>query len=96
VTVSNAVASVTSSTAVLSVGGSGQDTDGDGLPDEWELAFGLNPLDGADRTSDPDGDRSSNWDEYVAGNQSDQRPKLSETEVGESWSCGSFDFCCRA
>jgi hypothetical protein len=67
VVVSNAIASVTSSTAVLSVGGSGQDTDGDGLPDEWEVAFGLNPMDGADRTGDPDHDRASNWDEYVAG-----------------------------
>ncbi|HKX61931.1 MAG TPA: Ig-like domain-containing protein, partial [Verrucomicrobiae bacterium] len=67
VVVANAIASVTSSTAVLSVGGSGQDTDGDGLPDEWEVAFGLNPMNGADRTGDPDNDRASNWDEYVAG-----------------------------
>jgi hypothetical protein len=67
VSVSNAIASVTSSTAILSVGGGGQDTDGDGLPDEWEVAFGFNPLDGADRAGDPDGDRATNWDEYVAG-----------------------------
>ena len=67
VTVSNSIAAITSKTAVLSVGGQNQDTDGDGLPDEWEVAFGFNPLDGGDRTRDPDGDRASNYDEYIAG-----------------------------
>jgi hypothetical protein len=46
------------------------DTDTDGLPDEWETQFGLNPgdntgADGAD--GDPDGDGQSNRDEFVAG-----------------------------
>jgi len=42
------------------------DDDNDGLPDEWELAYGLNPLlnDAAD---DPDGDGVSNINEYNLG-----------------------------
>jgi hypothetical protein len=46
------------------------DTDADGLPDDWELANGLNPLsasgnDGA--SGDPDGDHFTNLQEYLAG-----------------------------
>lgn len=43
------------------------DSDGDGLPDDWELRYGLSPFrnsgnDGAD--GDPDGDGIPNKDEY--------------------------------
>jgi hypothetical protein len=43
------------------------DTDGDGIPDQWEAANGFshtNPLDGL---QDADGDGMSNRDEYIAG-----------------------------
>jgi len=43
------------------------DSDGDGLPDDWELAYGLNPADPADARSDADSDGAANYDEYVAG-----------------------------
>lgn len=44
--------------------GSGFDTDGDGMPDEWEKKYGLDPDDDADRKLDPDGDGLTNLAEY--------------------------------
>ena len=43
------------------------DADGDGLPDEWESRYGLNPKDGTDGNADPDGDGFSNRDELALG-----------------------------
>ena len=43
------------------------DTDGDWIPDVWELRYGLNPANAADANLDPDGDRLTNRDEYFAG-----------------------------
>jgi hypothetical protein len=43
------------------------DTDGDGIPDAWETANGMNPNDANDATLDSDGDSASNLLEYLAG-----------------------------
>lgn len=43
------------------------DNDGDGIPDSWELANGLNPNDGTDAAKDKDGDGMTNYQEYLAG-----------------------------
>jgi hypothetical protein len=43
------------------------DSDGDGTPDEWEVAYRLNPTNAGDGSLDSDGDGMSNRDEYLAG-----------------------------
>jgi len=43
------------------------DTDRDGMPDDWELARGLNPNDPSDRNGDRLGDGYSNLEEYING-----------------------------
>lgn len=43
------------------------DTDGDGMPDNWETGYGLAITNAADRWLDKDGDGTLNWQEYVAG-----------------------------
>jgi hypothetical protein len=45
---------------------SGEDTDGDGMPDAWELAHGLEPRVN-DANLDSDGEGLSNLQEYLAG-----------------------------
>jgi hypothetical protein len=64
VNVVNAAGGVTSGAAIITVL---PDTDGDGLPDNWELAYGLDPNNAADATLDPDADGVSNLQEYRAG-----------------------------
>ncbi len=43
------------------------DADGDGIPNGWEQAYGLDPLNAADASADADGDGFSNLQEYLAG-----------------------------
>ena len=43
------------------------DTDSDGMPDEWEKRFGLDPNNPADAAQDADGDGYTNLEEYLNG-----------------------------
>jgi len=45
----------------------GADTDGDGMPDQWEQDHNLNPADPTDAGQDADGDGVNNLDEYRSG-----------------------------
>jgi hypothetical protein len=43
------------------------DSDNDGMPDAWEITYGLNPNDPSDALADKDSDGLSNYDEYLKG-----------------------------
>lgn len=71
-----------------------RDSDGDGLTDDWELKYGLDPRNPADAMADKDGDLFTNLEEYEAGTDpSDPKshpdylaflkldPKLKETRL---------------
>jgi hypothetical protein len=43
------------------------DADADGMPDEWERKYGLNPADAADTNGDLNGDGYTNVEEFING-----------------------------
>ena len=50
------------------------DSDGDHMPDWWEMEYGLDPLDSGDAQDDPDGDGFTNLEEYVKGGHDPKNP----------------------
>ena len=55
------------------------DTDGDHIPDDWEVLYNLNPNDPNDGALDTDGDTMTNYQEYIAG--TDPTSRLSYLKV---------------
>ncbi|MDD5457088.1 MAG: thrombospondin type 3 repeat-containing protein [Candidatus Margulisbacteria bacterium] len=51
---------------ILTNSTNGTDTDGDGMPDWWEIQYGLNPNNFADANGDIDGDGFTNVQEYFS------------------------------
>ncbi len=67
------------------------DSDRDGMPDDWEIAYGLNPDDPSDAGLDQDGDHLSNLQEYLTGSdpnsaESDLRIDRINPSVAGPWS----------
>ena len=56
---------------------SSADSDGDGMPDGFEILHGLNHLDPADKDQDKDGDGAANLAEYLQG----RNPNVNEAAV---------------
>lgn len=52
---------------VVASGTSTQDADNDGMPNSWEMAYGLNPNSLSDAGLDPDGDGRTNLQEFQMG-----------------------------
>jgi len=44
-----------------------KDSDGDGMPDDWEIKHGLNPKDPSDANGDLNGDGYTNIEKYING-----------------------------
>jgi hypothetical protein len=42
-----------------------KDSDGDGLPDDWEQKHGLNPKDSSDASGDSNGDGYTNIEDFI-------------------------------
>jgi hypothetical protein len=57
-----------------------KDTDGDGLPDEWETAHGLNPNDASDAVKDLNGDGYTNIEDFING-LDPRAPKIDWTNL---------------
>ena len=68
------------------------DTDGDGLPDRWEVLYGLNPYDAADALLDFDGDGMSNRDEYRARTNPLDPSDVLRIEILRAGQSFSFQF----
>lgn len=63
------------------------DADHDGLPNDWETKFGLNPNDPSDAAKDVDGDGFTNLEEFTAN--TDPKDKASHPDYLDSLSIAS-------
>jgi type VI secretion system secreted protein Hcp len=65
------------------------DSDGDGMPDEWEIAHNLSPQI-KDGDVDSDGDGATNFDEYVAGTDPQSKDQVFKATFNGSAATGTL------
>jgi hypothetical protein len=58
-----------------------EDLDGDGIPNAWEMSYGMDPESGANGAADPDGDGMSNYGEYRAGTRPDDAGSVFRVDI---------------
>ncbi|MEK7686690.1 MAG: S8 family serine peptidase [Verrucomicrobiota bacterium] len=66
-TVSDGTATNLAATFEIVITAGDTDADGDGMPDQWEMAHQFNRQDATDASQDSDGDGLSNLQEYLSG-----------------------------
>jgi len=94
VVATNVIGAVAAFTALVQAG---PDSDGDGMPDAWELLYGLNPYDPSDANQDADGDGLTNLQECLAGTDPrDPTSTLKLVVAGADGSGLAFDFEARS
>lgn len=57
------------------------DSDGDGMPDAWEIQYGFDPDDASDASRDDDGDGYTNREEYEEGTDPSSSSSYPEVET---------------
>ncbi|MGA1822129.1 MAG: carboxypeptidase regulatory-like domain-containing protein [Thermoplasmatota archaeon] len=61
------------------------DSDGDGMDDEWEILYGLDPYDSSDAYIDTDGDGRFNIDEYIDGTDPTDESSVKKDELDNGY-----------
>ncbi len=66
------------------------DNDGDGLPNVWEDAHGLDKFNNADAAADTDGDGQSNLAEYIAGTDPTSAADVFKADIAQNQSGAGY------
>jgi len=66
---------------------SSSDTDDDGMPDDWEITYGLNATDPNDANEDADSDGLTNLEEYTIGTW----PNATDTDSAQCLTAGKYN-----
>ncbi len=78
--------------AGMPLGSGGGDSDGDGMPDDWEYQYALEPQDPTDADEDKDSDGMSNLDEYRSGTNPIDSTSVLEVQITYSGAAASLSF----